>query len=206
MTVYQQAEEYIKHRPFGAIFSFGQIVAKLNVSKDSLSRALAKLEAKSHVSRLERGLWHRPKVTRFGVIGPKPETVTAIIVKEREAFIVPAGAGAVHALGWSTQMSMVYNYISTNRISPLTVGKHQINFRYSRAFEDAIKKLEGLNSKEKKRASILWAALEHLGENEALGKSKLIKQSFSQLSTRTQKKFITTLNGKLSWVAGILEQ
>ncbi len=205
MTVYQQAEEYIKHRPFGTVFSFGQIVAKLDVSKDSLAHALAKLEAKNHVSRLERGLWHRPKVTRFGVIGPKPETVAAIIVKERGAFVVPAGAAAVNALGWSTQMSMIYNYISTKRISPLNIGKHQINFRYSRAFEDAMKKLDGLNPKEKKRASILWAALEYLGENEAQGKSKLIQQSFTQLSTRTQKKFISTLNGKLSWVLGILE-
>ncbi len=205
MTVYQQAEEYIKHRPFGTVFSFGQIVAKLDVSKDSLAHALAKLEAKNHVSRLERGLWHRPKVTRFGVIGPKPETVAAIIVKERGAFVVPAGAAAVNALGWSTQMSMIYNYISTKRISPLNIGKHQINFRYSRAFEDAMKKLDGLNPKEKKRASILWAALEYLGENEAQGKSKLIQQSFTQLSTRTQKKFISTLNGKLSWVLRILE-
>jgi len=205
MTVYQQAEEYIKHRPFGTVFSFGQIVAKLDVSKDSLAHALAKLEAKNHVSRLERGLWHRPKVTRFGVIGPKPETVAAIIVKERGAFVVPAGAAAVNALGWSTQMSMIYNYISTKRITPLNIGKHQINFRYSRAFEDAMKKLDGLNPKEKKRASILWAALEYLGENEAQGKSKLIQQSFTQLSTRTQKKFISTLNGKLSWVLGILE-
>jgi len=205
MTVYQQAEEYIKHRPFGTVFSFGQIVAKLDVSKDSLAHALAKLEAKNHVSRLERGLWHRPKVTRFGVIGPKPETVAAIIVKERGAFVAPAGAAAVNALGWSTQMSMIYNYISTKRISPLNIGKHQINFRYSRAFEDAMKKLDGLNPKEKKRASILWAALEYLGENEAQGKSKLIQQSFTQLSTRTQKKFISTLNGKLSWVLRILE-
>ncbi len=206
MTVYQQAEEYIKHRPFGAIFSFGQIVAKLDVSKDSLSHALAKLEAKKHVSRLERGLWHRPKVTRFGVIGPKPETVAAILAKEREAFVVPAGAAAVNLLGWSTQMSMIYNYISTKRISPLNIGKHQINFRYSRAFEDAVKKLEGLNTEEKKRASVLWAALEYLGESESLGKSKLIQQSFSQLSLRAQKKFMTTLNGKLFWVTGILEQ
>jgi len=204
MTVIQQAEEYIKNKSIGTIFSFGQIVAKLNVPKDSLSHALAKLEAKNRVSRLERGLWHRPKITRFGIVGPKPETVAAMIAKERNAFTIPAGAAAVNALGWSTQMSMIYSYISTKRILPLCVNKHQITFRYSRAFEEAIKKLEGLNSEEKRRAAMLWVALEYLGKKEAQEKLELIQNSFTQLSTRAQKKFRTTLNGKLSWATAIM--
>tara|TARA_R110002167_G_scaffold62487_3_gene176511 strand:- start:145 stop:765 length:621 start_codon:yes stop_codon:yes gene_type:complete len=205
MTIIQKTENYIKHVPFGTIFSFAQVAQKLNVPKDSLSHALAKLESKKRVSKLERGLWHRPKVTRFGVIGPKPEKVAAIIAKERNAYILPAGAAAVNALGWSTQMSMSYSYISTKRIEPLYVSKQQIRFRYSRAFDEAVKKLEGINAEEKKRAATLWIALEYLGKEEALDKAPLIQQSFAQLSCRCQKKFAVALSGKLGWARTIVE-
>ncbi|WP_372737711.1 DUF6088 family protein [Neptunomonas sp.] len=204
MTVIQKTEEYIKHKPFGAIFSFNQVARKLNVPKDSLSHALAKLKAENQVSQLERGLWYRPKSTRFGVIGPKPEIVADIIAEERNAFILPAGAAAVHALGWSTQMSMRYNYMSTKRIEPLCVNKHQITFRYSRAFEDAVKKLEGINPEEKKRAATLWIALEFMGNEESQAKSRLVQDTFSRLSARAQTKLYIAFSGKLRWVTAIV--
>ena len=205
MSVIQQAEEYIKHQPYGAVFSFGRLVAKLSVPKDTLSHALSTLESRKRVVKLERGLWHRPKETRFGTVGPKPEVVASVLAAERHAYILPAGAAALNALGWSTQVSLGHSYISTKRIEPVVFGKHSVGFRYSRAFEDLIKKLEGINVKEKEYAATLWVALEYLGEQEAQNKAGLIRQSFEKLSVRARNKLLMTItNGKLRWAKAII--
>lgn len=110
MTAIQRTTEYVRHRPYGAVFSFEQVTAKAGSTPDSVSHALNKLASDHMVTRLAPGIWHRPKRTRFGVVGPPPEAVVALLARKHRALIRPAGAAALNALGWSTQMSMAQSY------------------------------------------------------------------------------------------------
>ncbi len=167
VTVTSKVERFVKRQNPGTVFSFNTVVSRLEVNqKDTVNHALKKLVDTNEIIHVKKGIYARPKMSRFGAIPVDPATVVEVVAKNNGASVYPYGASVLNALGLSTQLSMSYSYISTKRIAPFEVGGTEIQIRFSRALKDADESITGLNRIEKKKVLILWSALEYLGETE----------------------------------------
>jgi len=205
MSIAEQVAEYVRHRPYGSIFTHKQLVNHLGGHGSRISQSLNELEKAKVVLPIERGLWQRPKQTRFGIVLASPEKVVSILERERKVFAVPSGAKVLNELGASTQLPMKPIFISNKRIQPITLGKTVIQFNYSRSFASAVEGLAGLSIGEKKLAAKLWVALEYAGESHAAREKQAFVRAFSELTPKGQAKLLATFSGKLKWAKQVLE-
>ena len=205
MTISEKIAEYVKRQPYGGVFTHKQLVKRFGGHGPLISQSLKKLKEAELIAPLERGLWQRPKPTRFGPAFATPEKIVSVLAKERKAFVVPSGAKTLNEFGASTQMPMKPVFISTKRIQPIKLGKAQIEFKYSQDFEHAVKHLSGLSKDEKETAARLWVALEYAGKEHAEREGNVFKKVYLSLSEKGQKKLISALEGKLKWAQPILE-
>jgi alkylated DNA nucleotide flippase Atl1 len=205
MSIAEQVAQYVKHRPYGSVFTSRQLAKHLGGHNSRVSQSLHELEKAQMVVSIERGIWQRPKTTRFGPVLAQPEAVVKTVERERGAFMVPSGAKALNEIGASTQLPMKPVFVSNKRIHSIKLGKKVIEFQYSRAFASAVEKLSGLSSIEKRKAAKLWVALEYAGEKHAFRSTKQFKEAFHQLSPKAREKFISACNGKLKWAKSIME-
>lgn len=143
-------------------------------------------------------------MSRFGPLPIGPDKVVQVLAKENRAVIYPSGAFALNALGLTTQIPMTRSYIATKRISSFKHSAGQVSIRYSQALEKAVANFRGVNKDEKDRAILFWISLEYLGEREASTMHESIQKVFSNLSLKTQDKFIKSLGRKLAWSEKIL--
>jgi hypothetical protein len=205
MNIGERVEEYVKHRSFGSVFSHQQLVKRFGGHSSRISQSLAELEKAKEIMPIERGLWQRPKKTRFGIVQASPQTVVSVLEKTREVFIIYAGAAALNEIGASTQMAMKSSYLSTKRIKPIKMGKTVIQFKYSRSLGTVEAMLTGLSATEKKQAAALWVALHYAGEDHARRELKAFSEAFEHLSAKAQTKLQKVFVGKMLWAKDVME-
>jgi len=204
MTVTMQISRYVKKRHYGSIFSFKQVLHKVDASKRTVYYAVNQLTQTNAIVRVKKGIYLRPKMSRFGPILPEPGQIAVIMAKNIGAKLYPSGANAVNALGLSTQLSMNYSYVATKQMTSFEVNNSMVNIRYSRALETAERKLTGLKAKEKEKIILLWLSFEYLGKREIyLRKDEIIHQ-IGSLSSKGHLKFEQILSGKLHWAKTLI--
>ncbi|WP_409524710.1 DUF6088 family protein [Nitrincola sp. MINF-07-Sa-05] len=206
MNIAKEVEGYIKHLTYGSVFTHKQLVNRLNGHGSRISQSLAILKENNVVMPIDRGLWMRPKKTRFGIVYASPEKIVAALEADRNILAVPAGAAALNEIGASTQLGMVSAYVTTKRIEPITVGKTVIHFRHSRSFENAAAKLKGLSKPEKHQAAKIWVALEYAGQKLATEEIASFRKAFERLSLKAQEKLLAATEIKISWAKSLLEE
>ncbi|MDA3810542.1 MAG: DUF6088 family protein [Spirochaetaceae bacterium] len=199
-TVISRVGTYVKHQRPGTVFTFNTVVSRLGITqKDTVNHALKKLSESNEIIHVKKGVYARPKMSRFGAIPVEPGKVIQVTAENSGANVYPYGASVLNALGLSTQLSMSYSYVSTKRITSFKVNNTNINIRYSRALKRAEETIKGLRKEEKKRVILLWISLEYLGESEARQFQEQINNIFSKLTPKAQKQLIKSFNRKLNW-------
>ncbi|PAV25479.1 hypothetical protein CF392_10620 [Tamilnaduibacter salinus] len=205
MSTTEKTAEYVKRQQPGHVFTSRQVMIRVNKGSADVSKALNRLSRQKVVVKVERGLWYRPKKSRFGVIGASPEAIVRTLEGARGALIVPAGATALHELGASQQMSMRARYLTSKRIQNITVGKRTIEFVYSRVFENLAKSLSTLPKREQHLAARIWAAATHAGEEEAQAKQAIFRSAVNRLSEKGQERLLQAIPNKDRWIKELLE-
>lgn len=206
MNIAKKVEVYVKHRTYGSVFSHKQLVKRLGGHSSRISQSLAALKENNVVIPIERGLWMRPKETRFGIVYASPETVVAALEVDRNVLAAPAGAAALNEIGASTQLGMASAYVTTKRIEPITVGKTVIHFRHSRSFANAVGKLSGLSKSEKHQAAKIWVALEYAGQKLVTEKITAFRNAVKRLSPKAREKLLAATEVKIGWAKPLLEE
>ena len=87
-------------------------------SRGAVAKALSRLAASGELERLARGIYMRPKLSRFaGNVRPSIESVLRLIARHNREIIQVYGAEAVRSFGLSTQMQIkpVYYTSGTSR-------------------------------------------------------------------------------------------
>lgn len=205
MSIAKEVEGYIKHLTYGSVFTHKQLVNRLNGHESQISQSLAILKENNVVMPIDRGLWMRPKKTRFGIVYASPEKIVAALEADRNVLAVPTGAAVLNEIGASTQLGMVSAYVTTKRIEPIAVGKTVIYFRHSRSFENVAAKLKGLSKSEKHQTAKIWVALEYAGQKLAMGEIVSFRKAFERLSPKAQEKLLAATEIKISWAKPLLE-
>lgn len=205
-TVASRVERFVKQQHPGTVFSFDSVVSRLQVNqKDTVNHALKKLVVSNMIVHVKKGIYARPKMSRFGAIPIDPSIVVEVSAKSNGANIYPYGASVLNALGLSTQLSLGYSYIATKRIAPFKLNNNVINIHFSRALKDADESITGLSREEKSNVMMLWIALEFLGEKQAVGLQKELQRIYAGLSIKAQRKLVNSFRRKLNWAKDILQ-
>jgi|GEM_PF-1889294 len=204
MTVIEDILKHIRHLPYGSVFTRQEISDHLGVEKSLVSDALRRLASSGELRHISRGLWQRPKQTRFGIVFASPESVVSALERSRDVFIVPAGAKTLNEIGASTQLPMKARFMATRRIRPLKLGNQLIEFECNKAFTRAMDALADSSPSQRKRVARLWVALQYAGERHATHEKEAFCKAFRELSPRERQMLLQVLTGELSWARSIL--
>lgn len=203
--IQQTITDYVRAQPEGTLLTTRQLESDCGVQRDQIRRGLNRLANKGLILRLGRGLWQRPKQTRFGPVLASAEQVVEVIANERGAFFIPSGAKVLNELGASSQLPLQSVFVTNRRIRPIRVGRALIQFQYSRAFASAIDKLQSLPKADRRRAAKLWVAMDYVGERDATRYRTALRQAYAELSENGQSHLLHALNGKLRWAIPFFE-
>lgn len=106
-----------KGKPFARAV-FAQIGSRAAVDK-----ALSRLVQSGCLERVARGVYMRPKLSRYtGQVKPSPLTIMSILTKANGETIQIHGAEAVRRLGLSTQMQVVPTFYTSGATREIKVG------------------------------------------------------------------------------------
>ena len=115
-----------KGRPFvGAVF------AQLG-SRASINKALSRLVQSGTLERVARGVYMRPKMSKYTgrVVRPSPLAVMEVITKANGETIQIHGAEAVRKLGLSTQMQVLPTFYTSGSTREIKVGNAVVRLRH----------------------------------------------------------------------------
>lgn len=102
----------------------------LGISSDKeISKMLSELEVQGVVKRLAKGIYCKPRMTRFGPLYPEIRTIVEAVAQRDHAQVLPSGATAANMLGLSEQVPMKSTYITSGSSRVLTVDGREIVLR-----------------------------------------------------------------------------
>lgn len=139
----------------------------INGNEKVVSRALSAEEKKGNIVRLAKGMYLRPKSTRFGIVYPSVDEMVKAIAHRDKSKVQPCGMTALNMLGLSTQVPTKYTYLTSGSSRKLKLGDRLIELKRSVPKNFVFKTTLG---------SLLMQALKSLG-----GKN-ISKQEIVQIS------------------------
>lgn len=139
----------------------------LNGNEKVVSRALSAEEKKGNIVRLAKGMYLRPKNTRFGIVYPSVDEMVKAIAHRDKSKVQPCGMTALNMLGLSTQVPTKYTYLTSGSSRKLKLGDRLIELKRSVPKNFVFKTTLG---------ALLMQALKSLGEK------NISKQEIVQIS------------------------
>ena len=127
----------------------------LNGNEKVVSRALSAEEKKGNIVRLAKGMYLRPKITRFGIVYPSVDEMVKAIALRDKSKVQPCGMTALNMLGLSTQVPTKYTYLTLGSSRKLKLGDRLIELKRSVPKNFVFKTTLG---------ALLMQALKSLGE------------------------------------------
>lgn len=127
----------------------------LNGNEKVVSRALSAEEKKGNIVRLAKGMYLRPKITRFGIVYPSVDEMVKAIAHRDKSKVQPCGMTALNMLGLSTQVPTKYTYLTLGSSRKLKLGDRLIELKRSVPKNFVFKTTLG---------ALLMQALKSLGE------------------------------------------
>lgn len=127
----------------------------LNGNEKVVSRALSAEEKKGNIVRLAKGMYLRPKSTRFGIVYPSVDEMVKAIAHRDKSKVQPCGITALNMLGLSTQVPTKYTYLTSGSSRKLKLGDRLIELKRSVPKNFVFKTTLG---------ALLMQALKNLGE------------------------------------------
>ena len=103
----------------------------LNGNEKVVSRALSAEEKKGNIVSLAKGMYLRPKSTRFGIVYPSVDEMVKAIAHRDKSKVQPCGMTALNMLGLSTQVPTKYTYLTSGSSRKLKLGDRLIELKRS---------------------------------------------------------------------------
>lgn len=79
---------------------------------ESVGRVLSELTKEGRLLRIASGIYVKSRMTRFGPVKPSVDKIVNAIAERDRVQVLPAGVVALNMLGLSTQVPMVYCYLT----------------------------------------------------------------------------------------------
>jgi predicted transcriptional regulator of viral defense system len=132
MTITQTIRNLIERTAFGELLTAKQLL-ELG-SRDAIDQALARLCRAGLIVRITRGVYTKPRASRFGgLVLPEPNALAQAFAKLRGITLQLQGAEAVRRFGLSTQMPAQLGFQTDGRTRTLHLGKLEIRLHHAPA-------------------------------------------------------------------------
>lgn len=128
MTIIEQIKDNIKKSKDGSLF-FANSFPEFD--EEYVSKVLSDLCKQDYIVRITFGIYLKPMRSKFGVVYPSVADIVAAISKRDNAQILPTGNTALNQLGFSTQVPMNSEYITSGSARVIKIGKRTIKLRRS---------------------------------------------------------------------------
>ena len=92
-------------------------------------KTLSRMSLEGRIHRLARGLYVKPKMTKFGMLTPSLDDIANAIAKKEKVHIIPTGDTALNILGLSTQVPMKAYYLTDGSGRKYKIGNRAIVFK-----------------------------------------------------------------------------
>jgi hypothetical protein len=126
MTQVELIRQKIETLPLGQ--PFGAAIFSQVAERSSIDKTLARLAKAGLIAKVTRGIYVRPKMSRFGIAPPEISKLAAL--KTRGQPITVHGAEALRQLGLSTQVPVKPVYCTTARTKSFMVGKTEVRLQH----------------------------------------------------------------------------
>ncbi len=107
-------------------------------NRAALDQALSRLTERGRLIRAGRGVYLRPITSRFGTRLPSVEQAVEALASQRGEVIVPSGATAANALGFTTQVPVRSVYLTSGRSRTMNLGKQVVELRHAPRWQLAL--------------------------------------------------------------------
>lgn len=178
MSVAASIANRIKHMPKGKPFSIERFAQE--GSRASVEKAISRLVMAGVLERVFRGVYMRPKVSRFvGRIKPSATAIMEVVTKANGEKVQLHGAEAARLLNLSTQMQMVPTYYTSGPTREIRVGESLARLRHV-----SPDRLQHAGTK----VGLALTALYYLGKEEAT--KDVVSKILATLTEEETKKLI----------------
>jgi hypothetical protein len=134
MTITQTIRNLIECTAFGELFTAKQLLELDFGSRDAIDQALARFCRAGLIVRITRGVYTKPRASRFGgSVLPDPNALAQAFAKLKGIRLQLQGAEAVRRFGLSTQMPAQLGFQTDGRTRTLQIGKLEIRLEHAPA-------------------------------------------------------------------------
>lgn len=153
MTIAERIRERIETMPVGEPFTTASLLTL--GTRAAVDQNLRRLTQSGHIATVGRGVYVRPKVSRYvGTVMPEPFKIAEAIARSTGATVQLHGAEAARHFGLTTQVPTQPVYLTTGPTRHVRVGNMVVTLKHTTP-----RKL-GLSG----RPGLALAALRHLGK------------------------------------------
>ena len=126
-SVLESVRRVIGRAKFDTVF-FVSSFPKYDV--EYVTKLLAQFCKEGLITRISKGVYVKVKKTRFGILYPSVDQLVIQIAKRDKAKVIPTGATAENQLGFSTQVPLNTNYLTTGSTRKLLIGNRTITLKH----------------------------------------------------------------------------
>ncbi|MGY2341880.1 DUF6088 family protein [Pseudomonas sp. SDO5532_S415] len=192
MSISATISNRIKHMAKGHPFSSERFAEA--GSRSAVDKTMSRLVAAGVLERVARGIYMRPKISRYaGRVSPNPTSVLHIIAKHNRETIQVHGAEAARIFNLSTQMQMRPVFYTSGASREVTVGKTIIQLQHV-----SPEKLQGAGTK----VGLALSAMFYLGKDEL--SKEVVSRIKHKLTDQELKKLLACKMP--AWMQAVLRQ
>ena len=166
-------------------------------SAEAIHVALHRLENKSTIRRVLRGIYDYPKYSSFlgYEMSPDIDQTAHALARKFAWSIYPSGAAALNLIGISTQVPARYEYLSNGPNREYLVGQTELLFRHAALKESSFKLPE---------SAIIVQALRNLGAEYI--DSNVIAQTREWLQPKMRKSVLLDTAKTSEWIYKVIRK
>jgi hypothetical protein len=88
----------------------------------AVAKTFSRLASEGVVHRLRKGVYYKPKTTRFGTLKPDPTNVIAVVLDRKNVDWKPSGLSVWNAMGLTTQIAATPTFTTDHRVRITAAG------------------------------------------------------------------------------------
>lgn len=100
-------------------------------SPETIRRILTDATVANKLERVGKGIYVKPKESKYGKVYPPLEKIAQEIAKRDKSEILPTGSTASNLIGLSTQVPMNLSYITTGSTRTIIIDNRELIFRHA---------------------------------------------------------------------------
>lgn len=185
----KQIEERIQSMPEGTVFITSDFLDLADTQ--AINKALSRLAAAGTIHRVIRGIYIVPRFSEFlhEYVDPSVGQIAKTIARNFGWRIVPCGDTALNLLGLSTQVPVIWEYVSDGPYRQYTIGNCTLSFKHG-----ANKDVSGLSEK----FALIMQALKALGKDNV--DDKLLNRLSVLLTQDEREAFLCETQYRTAWI------